>query len=97
MDIEQGHFIWDGQKEIANLEKHGVDFRTAAGAFADPQRKIYTDAGHSEEEERLFCLGKVDGKVLTVRFMYREGRIRLIGAGYWRKGAYYYDKKDQGS
>lgn len=27
-------------------------------------------------------------EVLTVRFTYREGRARIIGAGYWRKKAY---------
>ena len=46
-------------------------------------------------EERLFCLGRVRGKVLTVRFTYREGRIRIYGAGYWRKGRYHYDQADE--
>jgi uncharacterized protein len=28
---------------------------------------------------------------MTVRFTYRERRIRIIGAGYWRKGKDMYD------
>lgn len=40
---------------------------------------------------RLFCVGMVDGRVMTVRFTYREGRIRIIGAGYWRKGRRAYE------
>jgi uncharacterized protein len=85
-------FIWDPQKEQLNIHKHGVDFTTAAKAFADPQRKIYIDSKHSAREERMFCIGKVEGKILTVRFIYREGKIRIIGAGYWRKGNGYYEK-----
>ena len=39
-------------------DKHGVDFTTAAQAFTDPRRQIYTDARHRATEERLCCLGK---------------------------------------
>ena len=85
-------FTWDLRKELNNIAKHGVDFITAAKAFKDPGRGIYTDARHSERESRFFCIGKVGGRVLTVRFTYRAGKIRIIGAGYWRKGARYYEK-----
>lgn len=87
-------FIWDSNKELANIKKHGIDFITAAKAFKDPRRKIYIDSKHSVNEERLFCIGKVRGMVVTVRFTYRGGKIRIIGAGYWRKGKLYYEKKD---
>ena len=90
MDQYFGSFVWDMEKEAANLRKHGVDFETAARAFKDPARKIYTDEKHKEAEDRLFCIGKVEGRILTVRFTYREGTIRIYGAGYWRKGRRYY-------
>lgn len=87
-------FVWDAGKEAENARKHGVDFGTAARAFFDPDRKIFHDEAHSLAEERLFCIGKVDGRILTVRFTYRAGKIRIIGAGYWRKGRDYYEKED---
>ena len=87
-------FAWDLAKELLNIKKHSVDFTTAAKAFQDPRRKIYVDSKHSEKEERLFCIGKVDDRVITVRFVYRDGKIRIIGAGYWRKGEIYYEKED---
>lgn len=87
-------FVWDLRKELINIAKHGINFTLAAKVFLDPQRKIYTDAGHSQREERFFCIGRVEGRVLTVRFTYRERKIRIIGAGYWRKGERYYEKKD---
>jgi uncharacterized DUF497 family protein len=92
MDRHFGSFVWDVKKEAANLRKHGVDFETAARAFKDPDRKIYTDEQHGQTEERLFCLGKFRGKILTVRFTYRAGSIRIYGAGYWRKGRRYYEQ-----
>ena len=94
MDRHFGSFVWDVKKEAANVRTHGVNFETAAGAFKDPNRKIYMDEKHSESEERLFCLGKVAGRVLTVRFTYREGRIRIYGAGHWRQGRRYYEQAD---
>lgn len=87
-----GDFVWDVAKEAANIRKHGVDFATAARAFGDPARKIFTDARHTRREERLFCLGRVAGRVLTVRFTHRAGRIRIYGAGYWRRGRRYYEQ-----
>jgi uncharacterized protein len=94
MEPNESDFIWDQIKEQLNIIKHGVDFKTATRAFADARRQIYVDTKHSSNEERHFCLGRVDGKVLTVRFLYREGTIRIIGAGFWRKGERLYDQED---
>ena len=92
MDRVFGSFVWDLGKEAANIHKHGVNFATAARAFQDPARRLFHDTRHTAAEERLFCLGLVDGRVLTVRFTYRAGRIRIYGAGYWRKGRRYYEQ-----
>lgn len=94
MDRHFGSFVWDVRKEAVNIEKHGVDFETAARTFKDPKRKIVSDEKHQKPEERLFCIGKVGGKILTVRFTYRGGLVRIYGAGYWRKGRRYYEAKD---
>lgn len=88
-------FEWDALKNEQNREKHGVSFFDAQYAFADPQRVIIEDLSHSKNEERFFCLGKVKGGVMTVRFTERQGRIRIIGAGYWRKGRNIYDQENQ--
>jgi uncharacterized DUF497 family protein len=94
MDRSFGSFIWDLKKELANIHKHGVNFVTAAKVFKDNKRKVFIDSRHIKEEERLFCIGKVEGRILTVRFTYREGKIRIFGAGYWRKGKDYYEKEN---
>lgn len=85
-------FEWSVENEKENLEKHGVSFSEAQEAFYDPERIITIDAKHSREEERYFCLGKVNNRILTVRFTLRSQKIRIIGAGYWRKGRKYYEE-----
>ena len=92
MDISFRDFIWDAEKELINIDRHGIDFSTAALAFKDAKRKIFTDEKHSSKEKRFFCIGRVHGKIATVRFVYRQGKIRIFGAGYWRKGRQYYEQ-----
>lgn len=84
--VRQPTFEWDEAKDRVNRLKHGVSFAQAQAAFFDPRRVIAEDLGHSGSERRHFRFGSVDGGILTVRFTYRSGRIRIFGAGYWRKG-----------
>ncbi len=88
-------FDWDTDKDAENQQKHGVSFSRAQYAFTDPQRVIAKDITHSQTEERFYCFGEVDGGVLTVRFTYRASVIRIIGAGYWRKGKAIYERENQ--
>jgi uncharacterized DUF497 family protein len=86
-------FAWDPKKDLENREKHGVSFAEAQYAFADPRRVIAEDLSHSGREKRYYCFGKVGGGILTVRFTYRGGVIRIFGAGYWRKGEAIYGRE----
>lgn len=88
-----GTFQWDIEKSRLNLHKHNVDFFEAMLAFFDPARVIATDEAHSHLEPRYFCLGLVNGGIMTVRFTYRHQVIRIFGAGYWRKGRQLYEKE----
>lgn len=88
-------FEWDDDKDAQNQSKHQVSFREAQMAFTDPHRVIARDLDHSQAEERFYCFGQADGGVLTVRFTYRRKVIRIIGAGYWRKGKAVYEKENR--
>jgi len=92
--MNQPDFEWDDSKNAQNKEKHGVSFYEAQYAFADLQRVIIEDLDHDGDEDRFFCFGKVKGGIMTVRFTVREGRIRIIGAGYWRKGKKIYEQEN---
>jgi uncharacterized DUF497 family protein len=86
-------FEWDDVKDRLNLAKHGVSFALAQQAFFDPRRVIAEDLSHSAVEQRYFCFGRVGDGIMTVRFTWREKRIRIIGAGYWRKGKTIYEQE----
>ena len=88
-------FDWDPKKDKANQKKHGVSFALAQLAFLDLHRIILKDLEHSEEENRFYCLGKITDGILTVRFTYRKNKIRIIGAGYWRKGKKIYESENE--
>jgi len=90
--MKQAKFEWDSKKNQMNIEKHGVDFYDAQQAFLDKNRIIAEDLDHSHGEKRYFCFGTVSGRIMTVRFTWRNNIIRIIGAGYWRKGKKIYDE-----
>jgi uncharacterized DUF497 family protein len=87
-----GRFEWDASKDADNRRKHGVEFALAREAFLDPARVIARDLAHSGLEERYYCFGRAGGGILTVRFTYRSGVIRIFGAGYWRRGRRIYEE-----
>lgn len=88
-------FEWNDNKDKANQEKHGVSFAFAQLAFLDDNRIILEDLEHSTDEKRFYCLGKVSEGILTVRFTYRSNKIRIFGAGYWRKGKKIYENENK--
>ena len=52
---------------------------TKQGKFIkDEKRKIFIGGKHSQNEKRYFCFGNVNVRVLTVRFLYRGDKIRII-------------------
>ena len=92
---KRSDFEWDSTKDSVNQKKHGVSFALAQIAFLDRKRIILEDLEHSIDEKRYYCLGKVSGGVMTVRFTYRKNKIRIIGAGYWRKGKKIYERENK--
>jgi uncharacterized protein len=72
-------FEWDPSKARANLRKHGVPFREAAGVFWDPLSITIFDPDHSQEEDRFITFGlSVGGRLLMVAHTDRGERIRII-------------------
>ena len=70
-------------------------FRLGANGLLRSAAVIAEDLEHSGAEPRYFCFGEVAGGVMTVRFTYRAGRIRIFGAGYWRKGTRIYEQQNR--
>lgn len=87
-------FEWDATKDLENVAKHGVSFYEAQAAFRDKHRVVVEDLAHSADEPRYYCIGRVDAGILTVRFTFRADAIRIIGAGFWRKGKAIYEREN---
>src|SRR5260370_25777743 len=75
------NFEWDAAKDRVNRAKHGIGFELAQHAFRDPLRVIAEDLDHGGDEQRYFCFGRVEGTVMTLRFTWRNQKIRIFRAG----------------
>nr|WP_255819337.1 BrnT family toxin [Treponema putidum] len=64
------------------MRKHNVSFEEAQEAFFDKNRVILYDERHSDKEKRYFCLGKVEDKILTIRFTLRNDKIKKNNVKY---------------
>jgi len=76
-------FNWDREKNLSNIEKHGISFKSAAMTFFDPNAEIVDDIIHSQDEERFYLIGLSETqRLLTVCHCYREDDtvIRIISA-----------------
>ena len=92
-DNDMYNFEWNEWKNLLNIWKHKVSFAEAQEVFLDSQRIIKEDKEHSRIEKRFFCIGRTAQGVLTVRYTERNGKIRIFGAGYWRKERREYEKR----
>ena len=76
-------FNWDTDKNLLNIEKHGVPFKEAATVFLDPFAEMIDDDDSSVDEERFNIIG-ISGnlRLLMVCHCYRkDGEIvRIISA-----------------
>ncbi len=75
-------FEWDEEKEKINIEKHGVDFKTAVQVFLDENRIELFDDVHSLYEDRYLAIGLAGEKMLVLLVVYtdRKGILRVISA-----------------
>jgi uncharacterized DUF497 family protein len=76
-------FNWDTNKNLSNIEKHGIPFKEAATVFLDPNAAILDDEEHSQEEERFSIIGISQNlRLLTVCHCYVQDEtvVRIISA-----------------
>lgn len=91
-------FIWDQNKNLANIKKHGISFEEAENVFFDDNARLIPDPEHSISEERFIILGVTNKlRFLVVVHTYKEDDnvIRIISARKATKTEikYYYKVK----
>jgi uncharacterized DUF497 family protein len=73
-------FEWDEEKNLKNIEKHGVRFEDACKIFEGFTLDI-ADTRFDYGEERIISIGTLRGTVvLTVIHTDRMGNLRMISA-----------------
>jgi uncharacterized DUF497 family protein len=91
-------FEWDEEKEKINIDKHGIDFSTAALVFGDENRIEKYDELHSENEDRYITIGLINGTPIVVMVVYAErGTLtRIVSArlATKREKEAYYNAKE---
>jgi uncharacterized protein len=73
-------FEWNEEKRKQNLAKHGVDFAEACFVFNDHFRIELLDDRFHYEEVREIAIGMVKNQLLTVIYVNRDDKFRLISA-----------------
>ncbi len=77
------NFVFDDNKSMTNLEKHGIDFQTAQQLWKDPD--LLEIQVKSDDESRFLVIGCIDEKHWSAVITYRSERIRLISVRRSRK------------
>lgn len=74
--MSEFEFEFDEEKSRINLEKHGIDFRTAQSLWADPD--LLEIRARSDGEPRYLVIGRIGDRHWSAVITHRNGNIRLI-------------------
>jgi uncharacterized DUF497 family protein len=77
-------FEFDPEKSAANLAKHGIDFDVAKALWDD--ENAISGPAVSLDEDRWMRVAKLDGKLWSAIYTFRDGIIRLISVRRSRAG-----------
>jgi len=73
-------FEWDKDKDAANYAKHGISFEQVRGVFRDPFAIEFLDDRQNYGEDRYILIGMTETRILTVVYIERNERVRIISA-----------------
>lgn len=73
------NFEWDEKKRVANLKRHGIDFRDVHRVF-EFDRFLLEDNRFDYGERRWISFGILFGEVVAVTHTESEELIRIISA-----------------
>jgi uncharacterized DUF497 family protein len=74
-------FEWDENKNLENIENHGVSFEKAVKAFDDDSAIPFEDPEHSDENETRYALiGMCEIGLIFISFTFGGKNCRIISA-----------------
>ena len=73
-------FVWDEDKAVANLRKHGIAFQQAAEAFFDPFLKLVDASREEEARDAIIGMDMRWHLLFVVHIELEAEAIRIISA-----------------
>lgn len=70
-------FIWDENKRLSNLKKHGLDFNDVEQVFNNPLI-LFEDNRHDYGEQRMIAVGLLSVTVVVIVHVENDETIRVI-------------------
>ena len=77
-------FEYDENKNLSNLEKHGIDFEDAQALWDDPD--LLEIPAKTSDEPRFLAIGLIGDKHWSAVITYRKSRVRIISVRRSRPG-----------
>lgn len=74
------YFVWDADKAVRNLAKHGVSFEQASTVFFDPFAVLVDATSGDEQREAIIGLTDDMDALYVVHIMRQDDVIRIISA-----------------
>ncbi len=71
------NFIWDENKRLSNIEKHGLDFQDVEQVFNSPLI-LFEDNRFDYGEQRMVAIGLLSVTVVVVVHVENDNTIRII-------------------
>ncbi len=71
------NFVWDENKRLKNIEKHGLDFNDVEQVFNSPLI-LFEDNRYDYGEQRMIAIGLLSITVVVVVHVEDDDTIRII-------------------
>ena len=69
---KDNRFEWDEEKNLANIERHGIAFEEILEVFDDPAFLTGYDFEYSKQEDRYYGLGNLNGILIVLVFLLKK-------------------------
>lgn len=76
-------YEWDEDKRLSNLERHGLDFRSAYLVYEN-QGKLTLKSRYSDEP-RFVDIAEVEGRTVVLVYTLRSEAVRCISFRYAKR------------
>ncbi len=79
-EIEDVKFVWNLDKSLENIRKHGVTFEEASQAFMDPFLRVVDASPEDEARDAVIGMDERGKLLFVVHIAFEQESIRIISA-----------------